>query len=105
MIRGDFNRIGREGMLYNGEENQERKKEKDREEKQERKNSKDKVKNGEGVKMLKMVAEQGWHILNGNIEGDENGEYLRRKKRRVSHRLRGDKYSKHRQGIKFRGGR
>ena len=94
MIGGDFNaRIGREGLLYNG----------DREEQQERENSKDKVKNGEGVKMLKMVAEQGWHILNGNIE--ETRIYLRRKKRRVSHRLRGDKYSRHRQDIKFQGGR
>ena len=56
IIGGDINaRIGREGMLYNG----------NREEKQGRKNSKDKIKNGEGVKMLQMVTEQGWHILNG----------------------------------------
>ena len=56
MIGGDFNaRIGREGMLYNGH----------REEEQGRKNSKDKVKNGEGIRMLKMMAEQCWHILNG----------------------------------------
>lgn len=51
MIRSDFNaRIGREGILYNGEI----------EENQGRKNSKDKVVNGKKVKMLKMVVE---HIL------------------------------------------
>lgn len=31
--------------------------------------------------MLKMMAGQDWHILNGNIEGDEDGEYTYIEKR------------------------
>lgn len=37
--------------------------------------SKDKVTNTEGVRLLEMVEENGWKILNGNMEGDE-GEYI-----------------------------
>lgn len=52
MIGDDINaRIGREGFLYNGE----------REENQGRKNSTDKTVNREGVKMLKIMAEQLTH--------------------------------------------
>lgn len=36
--------------------------------------SRDKVANAEGVRFLEME-ENGWEILNGNMEGDEEGEY------------------------------
>lgn len=65
IIGGDFNaRIGRERKLYSGEP----------EEKQGKRKSKDKV--GEEEKLLKMAAESGWHILNGNMEDDEKGEFM-----------------------------
>lgn len=65
IIGGDFNaRIGKEGSFSNME----------KEEKDVR-NSKDKVKNAEGRKLLEMVEENGWEILNGNMEGDEKGEF------------------------------
>lgn len=41
----------------------------------ERRNSKDKVKNIEGTKLIEMVEENGWEILNGNTKGDEAGEF------------------------------
>ena len=28
-----------------------------------------------GKVLLEMVENNGWHILNGNVEGNENGEY------------------------------
>lgn len=37
--------------------------------------SKDKVTNTEGVRLLEMVEKNGWEILNGNMEGDEEGEF------------------------------
>lgn len=37
--------------------------------------SKDKVTNTEGVRLLEMVEKSGWEILNGNMEGDEEGEF------------------------------
>ena len=47
--------------------------------------SKDEILNGEGKKLLNLLEEMGWFILNGNIEGKEEGEYTRteRKKRTV----------------------
>lgn len=63
---GDFNaRIGKEGKLYNGELEEER----------EKRNSKDSAINEEGEKMLKLVEERGWHILNGNVKGDKTEEF------------------------------
>ena len=64
MIGGDFNsRIGEKGG---------RKTDVDEEE---RRSSKDKMCNEEGNEMLKWMEEAGMHVLNGNIEGDERGEY------------------------------
>lgn len=66
IIAGDFNaRTGQEGSLYfGGEEDGEEYKRK----------SKDKKVNKEGKKLLEVVEERGWCILNGNVMGDENGE-------------------------------
>lgn len=65
IIGGDFNvRTGREGSFCNEEK-----------EEKEMRRSKDKVKNGEGTKLLEMAEENGWEILNGNMEGDEEGEF------------------------------
>ena len=64
IIGGDFNaRIGQEGGDFRMEE------------KNDVRRSKDKVKNTEGKVLLEMVEERGWNILNGNMEGDEKGEY------------------------------
>lgn len=64
IIGGDFNaKIGEEGMLCCEDERRE-----------EPRRSKDKVKNAEGSKLLEMIEENGWEILNGNTEGDEEGE-------------------------------
>ncbi|KOX74659.1 hypothetical protein WN51_13093, partial [Melipona quadrifasciata] len=51
------------------------------EEEQEKRKSKDKVVNDKGQKLLKMAAESGWHILNGNMQGDEKGEFTYIEKR------------------------
>lgn len=37
--------------------------------------SKDKVVNVEGKRLCRFVGERGWEILNGNVEGDEEGEW------------------------------
>lgn len=58
--------MGREGPFFNEERKE-----------FERKNSKDKVKNTEGTKLIEMVEENGWEILNGNTKGDEAGEFTR----------------------------
>ncbi|XP_076673700.1 uncharacterized protein LOC143371907 [Andrena cerasifolii] len=64
IIGGDFNaRIGQEGGDFRIEE------------KHGVRRSKDKVKNTEGKVLLEVVEERGWNILNGNMEGDEKGEY------------------------------
>lgn len=63
IIGGDFNpKIGKEGKLYNGELEEER----------EKRNLKDSAINEEGEKMLKLVEERGWHILNGKEVKREN---------------------------------
>lgn len=33
------------------------------------------MKNTEGTRLLEMIEENGWEILNGNMEGDEAGEF------------------------------
>ena len=40
-----------------------------------RRKSKDKVVNGEGKRLCRFVEERGWGILNGNVAGDEEGEW------------------------------
>ncbi|XP_032690078.1 uncharacterized protein LOC116853231 [Odontomachus brunneus] len=67
IIGGDFNaRTGEEG---GGEEVEENKGiEKGRK-------SKDKVVNKEGRKLIQVIEERGWQILNGNIRGDEVGDW------------------------------
>lgn len=65
IIGGDLNaKMGREGPFFNEERKE-----------FERRNSKDKVKNTEGTKLIEMVEENGWEILNGNTKGDEAGEF------------------------------
>lgn len=65
IIGGDFNaRIGYYGKTCDEEE-----------EKGTRRNTKDSVCNKDGKILLEMVEERGWDILNGNTEGDEEGEY------------------------------
>lgn len=41
-----------------------------------KKRSKDKIKNTEGEKMIEMIEEKGWEILNENMEGNEEGEFI-----------------------------
>lgn len=65
IIGGDFNaRTGQRGS-FSSEERREN----------ETRKSKDKVKNAEGERLIEMVEENGWEILNGNFEGDEEGEF------------------------------
>ena len=40
-----------------------------------RRKTKDKVENKEGRILVDLIEEQGWEILNGNKEGDEEGEF------------------------------
>ncbi|XP_029163724.1 golgin subfamily A member 6-like protein 22, partial [Nylanderia fulva] len=71
IIGGDFNaRTGEEGGRVRGEENVE-------EEGlgESKRKSKDRVINAEGRKLLEFLGEKGWSILNGNTEGDEEGEW------------------------------
>lgn len=64
IIGGDFNaRTGEEGGEGREESEEERRK------------SKYKKQNGEGRRLTKELDEMGWEILNGNIEGDREGEY------------------------------
>ena len=67
IIGGDFNaRTGMQGGRVEGGEE---------EEVGEGRKSKDGKINGDGRKLIKLVEETGWEILNGNMEGDEEGEY------------------------------
>lgn len=64
IIGGDFNaRIGQEGSIFQIEKKNAQRK------------SKDKVKNKEGEILLELTEGKGWDILNGNTEGDEEGEF------------------------------
>ncbi|XP_046145496.1 trichohyalin-like [Osmia bicornis bicornis] len=67
IIGGDFNaRTGEEGggrKWRDGEEGEGERK------------SKDKKQNAEGRVLLEALRETGWEILNGNISGDEEGEF------------------------------
>lgn len=64
IIGGDFNsRIGKEGQIHTDDENEYHR------------NSKDSSRNAEGDILLKIVENRGWHFLNGNITGDERGEF------------------------------
>lgn len=69
VIGGDFNaRIGTEGETYVGEEE-------DEEDRKRKRKSKDTKKNTDGSHLLKMTEDRGWHIANGQTEGDEQGEF------------------------------
>jgi hypothetical protein len=35
----------------------------------------DKVENAEGKKLMEWIEENGWEVLNGNKQGDEEGEW------------------------------
>lgn len=68
LLGGDFNaRIGIKGEIYAGYDL-------GYDEKSIRK-SKDKIRNAEGDLLLQIAEDRGWHFLNGNIPGDEEGEY------------------------------
>ncbi|XP_043521439.1 protein PXR1-like [Frieseomelitta varia] len=71
LLGGDFNaRTGKKGGIYEGEDK--------------KRSSKDKICDREGKVLLEVVENDGWHILNGNVDGDEKGEYtFIRKKREV----------------------
>jgi len=67
IIGGDFNaRTGEMGGKVNMGEDQGAIK---------TRNSKDKKSNREGRRLVEVLEETGWSILNGNIKGDEDGEY------------------------------
>lgn len=67
LIGGDFNiRIGNEGALVD---------EIDREQGKGVRNSKDKVVGNGGRRMIEMLVKKRWTVANGNVEGDEEGEY------------------------------
>jgi len=40
-----------------------------------KRSSKDKVKNPQGERLIELIGEKGWGILNGNKEGDEEGQW------------------------------
>jgi len=69
LIDGDFNaRTGREGGAVGEEDEGESKGEKGR-------RSKDEKINRDGRKLVELVEEKGWSIFNGNMRGDEEGEF------------------------------
>jgi len=68
IIGGDFNaRTGRKGGRWEEDENEDRD--------EERRKSRDGKINGEGRRLCGFLEELGWSILNGNVEGDEEGEW------------------------------
>jgi hypothetical protein len=48
--------------------------------------TKDKVKNAEGKRLMEWIEENGWEVLNGNKQGDEEGD-LHRQQGGNSYRL------------------
>lgn len=63
IVGGDLNaRIGEEGSI--GEDGEDRKR-----------RSKDKIINAEGRALIALAKKRGWYILNGNIEGDDEGHF------------------------------
>lgn len=70
IIGGDFNaRTGREGGRLGELEDEHRS------EARKSRNSKDRKMNKERKKLVEMIEERGWSIFNGNITGDEEGEF------------------------------
>ncbi|EZA52870.1 hypothetical protein X777_07989 [Ooceraea biroi] len=66
IIGGDFNaRTGRKGGRKLGEEEGEGEERKSRDEKE----------NNEGRELVEVIGERGWMIVNGGMEGDEEGEW------------------------------
>jgi len=73
LVGGDFNaRTGMRGGRVSVDE--------DEDEEMERK-SKDKVMNKEGRRLVNWIRERGWAILNGGIEGDEEGNWTYTRRR------------------------
>lgn len=67
IVGGDFNiRLGEEGGLVDSGEKEKYGK---------KRASKDKVVGNGGNRMLEFLSNKGWTIANGNIEGDEEGEF------------------------------
>nr|XP_033323173.1 uncharacterized protein LOC117218718 [Megalopta genalis] len=50
---------------------------------QEKRKSKDKTRDAEGKALLSLCKERGWYILNGNVVGDEEGEYTYSQHRKI----------------------
>ncbi|XP_015440282.1 PREDICTED: uncharacterized protein LOC107195036 [Dufourea novaeangliae] len=72
---GDYNtRIGNEGSIHRGQNEEARASRK----------SKDEVRNKEGERIIKWTEKEGLYIPNGNIKGDEEGEYTQVEKRGAS---------------------
>ncbi|EZA50916.1 hypothetical protein X777_10743, partial [Ooceraea biroi] len=70
LIGGDFNaRTGREGGGIEGESEEEEEQEGGG------RRSKDKKVNKEGRVMINFLEDRGWSLFNGNIKGDEDGEF------------------------------
>jgi len=70
IVGGDFNaRTGNEGGGVEVIEESGRVKE------EKSRRSKDEKINGEGRKLLNFLGERGWHLFNGNVRGDEDGEF------------------------------
>lgn len=66
IVGGDYNaRIECKESIYRGED----------EDEQTNRKSKDKTKNQEEEKLIRWTEERGLYILNGNLKGDEEGEY------------------------------
>jgi hypothetical protein len=65
LLRGDFNgRIGERRARNREEERRDGKRK-----------SKDKVENAERKRLTEWIEENGWEVLNGNKQGDEEGEW------------------------------
>ncbi|KAH0817747.1 hypothetical protein GEV33_005045 [Tenebrio molitor] len=64
LVAGDYNgRIGERGARNWGEVKGDGKRK-----------TKDKVENAEGKRLIEWIEENGWEVLNGNKQGDEEGE-------------------------------
>lgn len=75
VLGGDCNtRIGREVGACWGEENKEK----------ERRKLRDEIINKKGRKLIELLEDCGWMVLNGGEKGDEEGEWTYEKAKRKS---------------------
>jgi hypothetical protein len=64
-----------EGMLIGRENRRKRNKKSGRGKGDGKRKSKNEVKNSEGKRLMERIEENGWEVLNGNKQGDEEGEW------------------------------